>query len=603
MKLLFNLILLFVLAPDLSMAQNTESQAQRLNRWFNEKFEQQLQSSPLLMTQFGRRDKYSQVDLLTEKEDEDRLEWMAGTVKELREKFNYNLLDEESQTSYDLWVYSYEQLREIDKFKTHHYVFSDRQKAFALLPPFLIRQHKVEEASDMEAYIDRIQGVSQGAMETMKRAERYVALGNRPPQFLYDDLLTHVDIFLTGVPFSESENLSPFWADILTKLDFLKQNKKIDDKGHQLLRARAQSSLVTHFKPAYESLREFFKREREQSPVNATGVSRHPDGVAYYNQRLAQHSTMNLNAEEVHRMGLREVARITKEMLEAKERLKFKGSLIDFFAYLKNSPQFYYPNTDPGRNSYIQATEDSLEAMMKRLPDFFGFLPKSKVLVKRVEPLLERAGASNHYTPGSIDGQKLGTFYLHLLEMKNRPKYLLEATAYHEGIPGHHLQSSIGMVIEELPLFRRLTTFTAFSEGWALYAEYLAKEMGGYKDGFSDFGRLTLEMWRSVRLVVDTGLHTKGWTEEQAVAFYKEKTPLSDDVILSEVRRHLIGPGRAVSYKVGMIKILEMREKAKKQLGSKFDIKTFHDTIIGGGALPLVLLEKRVERYIKKHKN
>lgn len=225
---------------------------------------------------------------------------------------------------------------------------------------------------------------------------------------------------------------------------------------------------------------------------------------------------------------------------------------------------FFFANADEGRQAYITQTEDYLGAISEQLPNYFGVLPKAKLVVKRVEAFREQDGAAQHYFPGTPDGSRPGVYYAHLSDMTAMPKNEMEGVAYHEGNPGHHMQISIAQELTSVPQFRTQANFTAYSEGWGLYAELLAKEMGGYKNDFSDFGRLVNEMWRAVRLVVDTGLHSKGWTEDQAVAYFKEKAPIAEEAIVSEVRRYLVIPGQATAYKIGMLKIMELRASAEK---------------------------------------
>ncbi len=285
-------------------------------------------------------------------------------------------------------------------------------------------------------------------------------------------------------------------------------------------------------------------------------------------------------------------------MVAIKDKVGFEGNLQEFFTFVKSDQQFFYPNTYEGRQGYISDTEDYLANINKQLPDFFGILPKADLVVKRVEAFREQDGAAQHYFPGTPDGSRAGVYYAHLSDMTAMPKNEMEGIAYHEGNPGHHMQISIAQELTGVPQFRTQARFTAYAEGWGLYAELLAKEMGGYQNDFSDFGRLVNEIWRAVRLVVDTGLHSKGWTEAQAIAYFKEKTPVSAEAITSEVRRYIVWPGQATAYKVGMLKIVALRAKAEKELAEKFDIKGFHDTVLGGGALPLAILERRVEAWI-----
>jgi len=285
-----------------------------------------------------------------------------------------------------------------------------------------------------------------------------------------------------------------------------------------------------------------------------------------------------------------------------KDKVKFKGTLQEFFHFIKTDDQFFYPDTDAGRLGYIKDAENYLAFIKKQLPNYFGILPKADLIVKRVEAFREQPGAAQHYFPGTPDGSRPGVYYVHLLDMRAMPKNEMEAIAYHEGLPGHHMQISIAQELTSIPQFRTQAHFTAYTEGWALYSELLAKEMGAYKNDYSDFGRLITEMWRAVRLEVDTGLHSKGWTEAQAIAYFKEKTPVAAEAVKSEVRRYIVWPGQATAYKIGMLKILELRKKAKKSLGEQFDIKEFHDTILGGGSMPLSILERRVDTWIAKVK-
>ena len=305
-----------------------------------------------------------------------------------------------------------------------------------------------------------------------------------------------------------------------------------------------------------------------------------------------------MTADEIHELGLREVARIKGEMDAIRERVGFKGSLPEFFEFVRSDPRFYFPNTDEGRAAYLDETRADLAAVKQVLPQFFGLMPKTDLVVKRVEAFREQPGAAQFYDQGTPDGSRPGVYYVHLIDMNAMPKPELESIAYHEGIPGHHLQISIAQALTGLPTFRTQAGYTAYVEGWGLYAEQLAKEMGRYQDPYSDFGRLGGEIWRAIRLVVDTGLHAKGWTEEQAVAYFMANSPAAEGAIRSEIRRYIVLPGQATAYKVGMLKILELRARAQAALGPRFDIRGFHDTVLGGGALPLSILERRVDDWI-----
>jgi uncharacterized protein (DUF885 family) len=285
-----------------------------------------------------------------------------------------------------------------------------------------------------------------------------------------------------------------------------------------------------------------------------------------------------------------------------KAKIGFAGSLEDFFVFMRTDKRFFLPNDDAGRAQYLKLAEGYLAGMKAKLPTVFGRLPKSDLVVKRVESFREEPGGAAHYSSGAPDGSRPGVFYVHLADTAATPTFELEGTAYHEGWPGHHMQIMLAQEMTGLPVFRGQYNYGAYVEGWGLYSELLAKEMGFYVDPYSDFGRLGREIWRAIRLVVDTGIHAKGWSEAQAVAFYTANSPQPPGKIRSEIRRYFVNPGQATSYKVGRVKILALRARAREALGPKFDIRAFNDMLVGAGALPLPVLEARTDRWIARHK-
>jgi len=582
--------------------QATQSESEKLNQWFAEKYEQQLQMSPIGLTFLGRKERYDEVDDLSEQAEKEQLEWLAATVKELKENFDYNKLDLETKTSYDIWVYQYEAAQEGQQYNRNNYVFTQMQGMQSFAAQFLISFHKVETESDMAAYIKRIAGISTGIKVLLERAKQNASYGVRAPKFAYEGVIEQAENLVTGVPFTKDGGDSPLWADAQAKIASLLEAKEIDEAKAESLRQQSEQALLGHFMPAYQSLITWFKNDIDNTPQVAQGVGSQPNGKAYYNFQLKNSTTTSLTADEIHQIGLDEVERLTNEMIAIKEKVKFEGSLQDFFVYIKKDERFFYPNTDEGRQSYITDSQAYLDFIAEQLPKYFGILPKAGLVVKRVEAFREQDGAAQHYFPGTPDGSRPGVYYAHLSDMKSMPKNEMEAIAYHEGSPGHHMQISIAQELTSVPQFRTQAGFTAYAEGWGLYSELLAKEMGAYKSEYSDFGRLTTEIWRAVRLVVDTGLHSKGWTEQQAIDYFKEKTPIAEGAVRSEVRRYMVWPGQATGYKIGMLKILELRAMAKKALGEKFSISGFHDTILGGGAMPLTILERRVNNWIAEQK-
>jgi uncharacterized protein (DUF885 family) len=573
----------------------------RLNEWFAGRWQEQLDFSPIQKTIMGLKDDYDKIDDMSEAAGDAQLAWLRRTTAEMKKTFNYDRLTPEAKTSYDLWVYQLEQAERALPFRRRGYVFTQMQGPQASIPQILIGFHKVDDAGDMEAYIARIGGVSRAIGQLLERAKLAASEGVRPPRFAYEGVIAQARALVTGAPFTDKGD-APIWADANTEIDGLLKAGKIDDAKAKALRAAARKALVDSFKPSYDALITWFEQDMKNTDAQARGAGALPQGREFYNERLASSTTTRMTADEVHDLGLKEVARIHAEMETIKNAVGFKGTLQEFFTFMREDPQFSFPNTDEGREAYLQAARNHLAFIKTRLPDFFGILPKADLVVKRVEPFREQPGAAQHYFQGTPDGSRPGVYYAHLSDMKAMPKHQLEVVAYHEGNPGHHMQISIAQELKGLPTFRTQGGYGAYVEGWALYSELLAKEMGAYKDPYSDFGRLSTEIWRAIRLVLDTGIHARGWTEQQAVDYFTTNSPSASGAIRSEVQRYFAWPGQATSYKVGMQKILALRAKAKAALGDRFDIKGFHDTVLGGGALPLDILERRVDGWIASQK-
>jgi uncharacterized protein (DUF885 family) len=471
------------------------------------------------------------------------------------------------------------------------------------MPTFMIGFHKVDDESDYTAYIARLRQVPRAFGQLMDHVRDSAEQGIRPPRFAHEGVIEQGTKVITGAPFTDGAD-SALWADAQAKADALVKAGKIDAARATELKAEARAALVEAVKPAYDEVLAWFKADLPNALVNPSGVgTTHPNGKAYYAQRLAASTTTNLTPDQVHQIGLDEVTRIRGEMEALKDRVGFKGDLKAFFQFIRTDPQFKYPDTDAGRQAYIDDATAAIDTIKKQLPNYFGLLPKADLVVKRVEPFREVAGAAQHYYPSTPDGSRPGIYYAHLSDMNAMPKTELEVIAYHEGLPGHHMQIAIAQELEGVPEFRKQAGFSAYSEGWGLYSEWLAREMPGtYTDPYSEYGRLTSEMWRAIRLVVDTGLHAKGWTQKQAVDYFAANSSIPLEAVEAEVRRYITWPGQATSYKIGMIKIQELRARAEKELGDDFDIREFHDAVLGGGALPLTLLERKIDQWIADEK-
>lgn len=590
--------------PAVAVSQaDIAAETERLNQWFEKKYEEQLRFSPLQLTFQGRKDLYDQLDDFSEKAQLDQIAWQKASVEEMEKTFDYAKLSDEGKFSYDLWKLQYENARDGAPFLSNGYAFDQMNGAQSFLPTILISFHKVDEESDYVAYVARLKETARGFDQLLERARKSAGQGIRPPKFAYEGVIDQSRKVITGAPFSAGKD-SAIWADAQAKLDALVKAGKITAERAAALKEETRAALLEQLKPAYERIIAWCEEDTPNALENASGVGvTQPNGKAYYEYQLRQMTTTGMTAEEIHALGLKEVARIRGEMTALKDKVGFKGDLNAFFEFIDKDPQFVFPNTDAGRQAYIDEATLRIDNIKKELPNYFGLLPKADLVVKRVEAFREQDGAAQHYFPGTPDGSRPGVYYAHLSDMNAMPKPELEVIAYHEGLPGHHMQISIAQELTGVPKFRTQAGFTAYAEGWGLYSEWLAKEMPNtYQDPYSEFGRLSSEMWRAIRLVVDTGLHAKGWTEEQAVEYFDANSAVPITAIRSEVQRYLIMPGQATAYKVGMIRIQELRKKAETELGDKFDIKGFHDTVLGGGALPLTLLERRVDQWIASKK-
>ncbi|NQW05689.1 MAG: DUF885 domain-containing protein [Acidobacteria bacterium] len=587
-------------ASSAPVAQAANDETTRINVWFEARFEEQIAFSPIQQTFLGRKSRAIN-DMSVEAQDK-QTAWQRTTVANMKKNFDYAKLSPEAKTSYDTWIYQLEQTEAALPFRDNAYIFDQMTAIHSFFPQLLIAFHVVEDATDMDAYINRISESGRALRQLIALSKHNATEGVRPPKFSYGFVIDESTKIITGAPFDESGTDSAVWADAKAKIEELKKNDKIDNARADALLASVRTALTGPFQAAYQELIAWEKEDMANAPEVTSGVNALPNGAAFYNERLANQTTTDLTADEIHNIGLKEVARLRSEMLAIKDEVGFEGDLPAFFAELrdnKDNRTYYYPDTDEGRQAYITDATAAINRIKAVLPQYFGLLPKADIVVKRVEAFREQPGAAQHYFSSTPDGSRPGVYYAHLSDMTAMPKRELEVIAYHEGLPGHHMQIAIAQELKGVPTFRTQAGFTAYSEGWGLYSEWLATQMPGtYQDPYSRFGRLGSEIWRAIRLVVDTGLHSKGWTEQQAVDYFKANSAITEGQAQSEVRRYMVLPGQATSYKIGMLKIQELRRTAEAALGDTFDIRAFHDTVLGGGALPLSILEKRVDRWI-----
>ena len=580
-------------------AQPNVSEDERLDAFFDEVFEREVALSPVFEAQLGRKtDNYSKWDDASDASAEAENGRRGADLARLESEFDYTALTFEAQTSYDIFVYDTEQSMRNFEFRGNQYVAHHTDSYALYLPVVLQNLHGVETAEDAQAYISRLQGAEDVLAQLTERLRAQSSNGIIAPEFVYSKILTDLNNLISGAPFDDGE-ANAVYADFTAKVDAL----EIGEDEKQILRDQGAKAFTGPWKRGYEMFADAVEDAEDRADGN-DGVWEHPNGEAYYANRIANYATLdNLTADEIHDLGLREVARIQGEMDEIKQRVGFDGSLIEFFEFIRNDPNNYFPNTNEGREAFLERQRTLIEGVYEKVDAFFNILPEAELDVRRVEPFRENTAGIAFYNSPSADGSRPGIYYTNLRDMTAVQKYVHTAIAYHEGAPGHHFQLALQQEMEGLPAFRKYGGYGAYIEGWALYAERVAKEMGFYEDPYEDLGRLQNEIWRAVRLVVDTGLHTKKWTRQQAINYFQQNTPLSLGDSTTEVERYIARPGQALSYKIGMLKIQELRAKAETELGDAFDIRDYHDVVLQNGSVPLPILERLVDQYIASKKD
>jgi uncharacterized protein (DUF885 family) len=575
------------------------AESKRASEFFDKCWDENLARHPVDESVYGIKTHYDQLeDLSDEKAAADHAVWQRQLAA-LKRDFKPELLDQQAQLSYKL--FEQEAAREAEEFKFRFDVYpvSQMRGVHAQIPTFLINIHKIDNVKDAEAYIARLNAIPKLFDQLIVNLQMREDKGVVAPRFVFPLVLDACHKVIQGKPFDSSAGNSPLLDDFTKKVGALKD---VDSATRGRLLSGATKALNESVKPAYEKLIVFLEDQSKRANDDA-GVWKFPDGADFYTSALRRTTTTNLSADQIHEIGLKEVARIHGEMTKIKEKVGFKGDLQAFFKFMREDRQFYLPDTDEGRAKYLARAVEIIDEMKKRLDELFATKPKADIVVKAVEKFREQSAGKAFYQLPAPDGSRPGMFYVNLREMKSNPTYQLEALAYHEGIPGHHMQIAIAQELSGVSKFRKFSRYTAYTEGWGLYSELAPREIGMYRDPYSDFGRLALELWRAGRLVVDTGIHDKKWTRQQAIDYLKQNTPNSEADCVDAINRYIVMPSQATAYKIGMIKILDLREKAKKQLGNKFDIRQFHDVVLTNGALPLDVLEELVDRWIKSKQN
>ncbi len=577
-------------APSRETILRQESAA--LNDWFEARYEDELARSPQTQTYLGISSSQDKLDdISTMALDEEaalRKSWLA----DMRRNFDIDRLDPQTRLSYRLYEYSAEDNLAQHEFAGHNYVFQHMNGPQTDLPTFLINFHSIESEADAKAYIARLTAFDRYLGQAADRAEAQFEAGVRLPKFVYENIRTASENIITGYPFDDGDN-SPLYADFQEKVAAL----DLSDEAKNRLYEQAEMAMGKSVKPAYDRLIAMFNAQEKLASSN-DGAWKLPNGNAYYAARLKHYTTTDLTADEIHDIGLTEVSRIQTEMKAIMDRLGYEGTLKEFFAYLRTDELFVYPNTEEGRANYITDAAEIINEMKSQLDQLFITQPKADLVVKRVEPFREDTAFGAFYDSPALDGSRPGTYYVNLKDMADQPTYLQQALAYHEGIPGHHMQIALAQELSGLPRFRTLDGHTAYIEGWGLYAEGVPDELGLYTDPYSKFGQLSMEIFRAARLVVDTGIHAKKWTREEAVQYYLENIPNPEGDIRAEIDRYIVWPGQATAYMIGKLKIQALRQRAEEALDEAFNLAEFHDVILANGSVPLDILEKNVDNWI-----
>ena len=584
-------------APAPAPAAATQSAA--LKQFFEDYDKAELALSPISKSYRGIKDgDYGKLDEFTDAAAIRNRELDQRTVEEMVRRFNRASLSAEDQLSYDLLEYRNQRSASIFPYRRLGYVFDQMNGAQADIPAFLINIHRIENEQDARDYISRIRASAaylDGAITESKEREK---LGSLPPKWVFPQVLEQSQNLIKGAPFDGGADNDVF-ADFKTKAGKL----SIPQASKDALIADAAKALTESMGPAYQRVIATLTEQQARAGTD-DGIWRFPNGAAVYRALLGFYTTTDLSPDQVHELGLAQVARIHGEMEAIKNKVGFQGTLQQFFAHIRDGDQFYYPNTPAGKQTYLDESKKAQAQVAAKLPSYFGTLPKTELLIKPVEPFREKSAGKAFYNDPPPDGSRPGIYYVNLYDMKNMPSVEVEALFCHEGIPGHHLQGALLSELSQgaVPPFRQFSGYTATDEGWGLYAEKLCKEMGLYQDPYRDFGRLQLELHRAIRLVVDSGIHHKRWSREQAIKYVEDNSADAKGGIVKAIERYIVYPGQATAYMVGKLKIEELKAKAKQQLGTKYDERGFHDTILLAGSMPLGMLEARVDKWIARVK-
>ncbi len=569
------------------------SESEKANALFEEIFMNRVMRSPIFQSYLGIKKDNDKWDDLSEAHAVEDHELAITNLTRVN-KIDVALLDEQTKVSLRLQKENLQNRIDDYKWRYHNYPLNQMFGFHSRIPSLLINQHKIVDEKDAEAYIARLNAIPRLFIQVADGLNIREEKGIVAPKFVYPYVINDSQNILSGAPFDDGDD-STLLADFRSKINAL----DIEQSRKDALIDSATIALKTSVKTGYENLISTV-RKIEIKADDRAGAWKFPEGKAFFNNALERTTTTDLTSREIHETGLKEVERIHDEMRVIMQKVNFEGDLKAFFEFMRVDKQFFYDETQESKDKYLSEATALIDDMKSRLDELFIVKPKADLTVKAVEAFREKSAGKAFYQRPSMDGTRPGVYYANLYRMSDMPTYQMAALAYHEGIPGHHMQLAIAGELGELPKFRKFGGYTAYTEGWGLYSEQIPKEIGLYQDPYSDFGRLAMELWRACRLVVDTGIHVMEWTREQGIDYYVNNTPNPKPDAVKMVERHIVAPSQATAYKIGMLKILELREKAKTQLADKFDIRKFHDVILKNGPLPLNVLEEYVNEFIKQ---
>jgi uncharacterized protein (DUF885 family) len=564
-----------------------------INHFYNKIFIEFAYNSPQMITGMGYKFFYDQLDDNSQAANDKSLQMLKDSYEMLKQ-YDRNKLEGQAQISYDILDFFLKDRMDSLVFDDYGYSQSQKGGNYMNIISFMTNNHDIDEVSDAEDYISRLSQVGTSFDNTLIQVKKEQSNGVIPPDFIIRKLLTNLHN-IRDPELVDNELVKDFMA----KVDKL---ENLDEETKTRLHEDLKTQMNQVVQPAYDRMIAFYEDLLTMSDSRA-GVWKFPKGAEFYQHMIKSRTTTNYSPEYLHNLGLKEVDRIVAEI---KTILIQEGYDTNFNTIgkilndLSKESQFLYHDSDEGRMQVIQDYQKIIDEIDAQMGETFGVLPKGKVEVLPVPEYREKTSAGAYYMRPSMDGSRPGRFYANLYDLTATPKFGMRTLAYHEAVPGHHFQLAIQNELKDLPMFRGFMGFTGFTEGWALYAERLAFELGFQEDPYDNIGRLQAELFRAVRLVVDTGIHHGKWTREKAIQYMSDTTGMADSDVESEIERYVVWPAQALSYKVGMIKFLELRQKAMDQLGNKYHPKDFHTRVLENGAIPLSLLEEQVNAYIKE---